>query len=359
MNECKLVHDLWPLYLDNELSAESAQFVSEHLRSCPDCHRLPEESPKKTLNWEAVEPPANSLESFMKRWQRRRICTVSVAIVMVLLIAWGALYYGQWSGQKASQKQLQEQKELFNKQMSALQSVSPPAEQLLKRWGITFSIDHTAENAGRISVNYSLRWNIDSPVERIEGEDSRYWFDQNSLIDAATGASLPLSSNGWSSGPDSRTTGQLITQPLTQPVSELVFKTYTLYAWLKGPETGFNFDYSGGQQTIALNRPFSFQGIDFMIDSLQLNDSTFSVSYHQLTPATQVGVFQLNFTFDDRLGNVWNVNSEPEQTISDPKKFSISAPHSPSKHWSLKINHIIQVIPGIKTNLNLNGGQPE
>ena len=356
MNECKLVHDLWPLYLDNELSAESAQFVTEHLRTCPDCQKLPAEPSEKALNWEAVEPPANSLEKFMLRWQRRRIRIIAFVIVMVLLIAWGALYYGQWSGQQASQKQLQVQKDLFNKQMTALQNVSPPAEQLLRRWGITFAIDHIAENAGRISLNYSLHWNSDSPVDQIGLDTNRYWFDQNLLINADSGAALPLSNAGGGGGSNGFT-GQLLTQPLTQPVAKLVFKTYTLYAWLKGPETGFDFDYSGGRQTIALNRQFSFQGIDFMIDSLQLNDSDFTVRYHQLTPATQAGVFQLSFTFDDRLGNAWSANLDSEQTVSDPdKEISIPAPHSPAKHWLLKVDHIIQVIPGIKSNLDLNGG---
>ena len=354
MNECKLVQDLLPLYLDNELSEESAHFVFEHVQKCPTCQELLDKSPTLTINWEPVETPVNSVESFMHRWRRRRERIVSLVVIIVLLIAGGAWNYGQWSSQQAYQKQTQKQKDLFNKQLATLQSVSPQPQQLLNRWGISFNLDHVNNNNGLISLNYSIHWNNNSPIDRIEADNNQYWFDQDLLINADSGAAIPISSNGWGSGPDGLT-GQLVTQPLTQPISKLLFKTHTLYAFLKGPETGFHFDYSGGQQTITLNQPFSFQGINFMIDSLQLNDKTFVVQYHQLTPATQVGVFQLDFAFDDRLGNLWN--GTPELAVSDPKEFCIPAPHSPAKHWSLKINHIIQVIPGISSNIDLNGGE--
>lgn len=352
MNECKLVQDLLPLYLDNELSEESAHFVLEHMQMCPSCHELLDKSPSITVNWEPVETPVNSVEIFMQRWRRRRERIVSLGVVIVLLIAGGAWFYGQWSTQLKYQKQTLEQKDLFNKQLAALQSVSPPAQELLDRWEISFSLDHASQKNGLISLNYSMHWNNDSPVKRIEAENNQYRFDQDLLVNAESGAELPISSNGWGSSPDGLT-GQLVTQPLTQPVSKLIFKTHTLYAFLKGPETGFYFDYSGGQKTITLNQPFSYQGIDFMIESLQLNDKTFNVRYRQLTPATQVGVFQLDFTFDDRLGNLWN--GTPELAVSDPKEFSIPAPHSPAKHWSLKVNHIIQIIPGISSNIDLDG----
>ena len=353
MNECKLVQDLWPLYQDNELSGESAQFVLKHVQVCSACQELLDKSPAITVNWEPVNTPANSVESFMRRWQRRRERIVSLVVILIVLITGGAWFYGQWSSQQSYQKQTQAEKNIFNDQLAALQSVSPPAQQLLDRWGISYSVEHASEQAGIISLNYSMHWNNKSSVERIEADNNQYWFDQDLLINAESGAALPISSNGWGSGPDGLT-GQLVTPPLAQTVPKVVFKTHTLYALLKGPETGFNFEYCGGQQTVTLNQQFSYQGIDFSIDSLQLDDKTFVVHYRQLTPANQVGVFQLDFAFDDRLGNVWS--ETPQLAVSDPKQFSISTPHSPAKHWSLKVNHIIQVIPGITSNIDLNGG---
>lgn len=36
-NECSLVRDMLPLYLENMVSEETAAFVKEHLEGCPEC----------------------------------------------------------------------------------------------------------------------------------------------------------------------------------------------------------------------------------------------------------------------------------------------------------------------------------
>jgi hypothetical protein len=38
-NECSIVRDLLPLYVENMLNSESADFVDEHLKECPSCLR--------------------------------------------------------------------------------------------------------------------------------------------------------------------------------------------------------------------------------------------------------------------------------------------------------------------------------
>lgn len=35
--ECSIVRDLLPLYLENMVSAETAQYVGDHLEQCPEC----------------------------------------------------------------------------------------------------------------------------------------------------------------------------------------------------------------------------------------------------------------------------------------------------------------------------------
>lgn len=37
MNDCKLVQDLLPLYIDNNLSLESTEFIDAHLKECTIC----------------------------------------------------------------------------------------------------------------------------------------------------------------------------------------------------------------------------------------------------------------------------------------------------------------------------------
>jgi hypothetical protein len=36
-NECSIVHDILPLYLENMVSKETGEFVKEHLENCPEC----------------------------------------------------------------------------------------------------------------------------------------------------------------------------------------------------------------------------------------------------------------------------------------------------------------------------------
>lgn len=36
-NECSVIKDLLPLYVEDMVSAETAEYIEEHLKSCPEC----------------------------------------------------------------------------------------------------------------------------------------------------------------------------------------------------------------------------------------------------------------------------------------------------------------------------------
>lgn len=36
-NECSIIRDILPLYVENMVSEDTAEFVKEHLESCPVC----------------------------------------------------------------------------------------------------------------------------------------------------------------------------------------------------------------------------------------------------------------------------------------------------------------------------------
>ena len=40
-NECSLVRDMLPLYLENMVSEETRAFIKEHLETCPECAAAP------------------------------------------------------------------------------------------------------------------------------------------------------------------------------------------------------------------------------------------------------------------------------------------------------------------------------
>lgn len=36
-NECSIIRDILPLYVENMVSEDTSEFVKEHLESCPTC----------------------------------------------------------------------------------------------------------------------------------------------------------------------------------------------------------------------------------------------------------------------------------------------------------------------------------
>lgn len=36
-NECSIIRDILPLYVENMVSEDTSEFVKEHLESCPAC----------------------------------------------------------------------------------------------------------------------------------------------------------------------------------------------------------------------------------------------------------------------------------------------------------------------------------
>lgn len=56
MNECKIVEDLLPLYAENLVSPETAQFIREHCDRCDQCRKLLERS-KEVIPSDTVNAP--------------------------------------------------------------------------------------------------------------------------------------------------------------------------------------------------------------------------------------------------------------------------------------------------------------
>ena len=57
-NECKIVADLLPLYVEDLVSEETAEYVKEHLQTCPACRAELEEMTPKQEDTAPVEKPA-------------------------------------------------------------------------------------------------------------------------------------------------------------------------------------------------------------------------------------------------------------------------------------------------------------
>lgn len=91
-NTCKIIEDLLPLYVDDACSAESREFVSEHLRACECCRMLLNEM--RAMETEAQTAPKltalksvnGRLAKLRKSWKLRGIA-IGLGVCALLIAA--------------------------------------------------------------------------------------------------------------------------------------------------------------------------------------------------------------------------------------------------------------------------------
>lgn len=88
MNECKIVEDLLPLYAEDLVSDETAEFISDHSARCAHCRKLMERS-KTAVPTTTVDTP-----NYKKALKRERIFNAiigalfsTIVIAMALMLA--------------------------------------------------------------------------------------------------------------------------------------------------------------------------------------------------------------------------------------------------------------------------------
>ena len=97
-NECNIVQDLLPLYAENMVSPETAQFVQTHLRQCPDCQAelstLQDSSSLAPLEQvtSAHRAEDSAFRTFMKRMNRRFESLAYLLIICFIFLGFG------WTG---------------------------------------------------------------------------------------------------------------------------------------------------------------------------------------------------------------------------------------------------------------------
>lgn len=89
-NECNIIRDILPLYIDEIVSEDTISFVEEHLEKCAACRaelesmKAPNALEKAVSDTRATnEKP---LKTFAKKWNRKKRIVIS-AFMIVLLIA--------------------------------------------------------------------------------------------------------------------------------------------------------------------------------------------------------------------------------------------------------------------------------
>ena len=88
-NECNIIRDILPLYVEDMVSADTSAFVEEHLEKCAEC-RAELEDMKKSNGLEknnvSVEDEFMPLKAFKKKWYRQLNLIMTVCVLATAFI---------------------------------------------------------------------------------------------------------------------------------------------------------------------------------------------------------------------------------------------------------------------------------
>lgn len=97
-NECNIVRDLLPLYIENMASEETREFVEAHLSNCPECNELylsMTEKGKEEIADEEAQKKILPLRIVKRKLLCKKIVAsaISVVILLAIVIVAGANIY--------------------------------------------------------------------------------------------------------------------------------------------------------------------------------------------------------------------------------------------------------------------------
>ena len=87
MRDCGIARDLLPLYQEGMLSADSVEFLEEHLRTCPACRAEREKLAAGPVPPEEKTEKAPELERVRRKLRRQRRRTAILAVCLALAMA--------------------------------------------------------------------------------------------------------------------------------------------------------------------------------------------------------------------------------------------------------------------------------
>ena len=91
-NECSIIRDILPLYVENMVSEDTSEFVKEHLENCPACHAELEKlrEPVEVQTEPQPDMDAAPLKRLKKALLMKKVqtilCTVAVLLALMLSV---------------------------------------------------------------------------------------------------------------------------------------------------------------------------------------------------------------------------------------------------------------------------------
>lgn len=90
-NECNIIRDILPLYIDEIVSEDTISFVEEHLEKCAACRAELESMKAPNALEKAVSDTRaddeKPLKAFAKKWNRKKRIVVTAFVAVLLIVA--------------------------------------------------------------------------------------------------------------------------------------------------------------------------------------------------------------------------------------------------------------------------------
>ena len=93
INECDIVRDLIPLYIDKVVSEASEEFVANHVATCPECKRFLEETSSMLVIPVSVEDRMEEQKAFkkIKKAINKKVCKIAIISSLCVLLLVGGI----------------------------------------------------------------------------------------------------------------------------------------------------------------------------------------------------------------------------------------------------------------------------
>lgn len=91
INECSIVRDILPLYLEDMVSEDTAAFIRQHLERCESCRKeleaLKSDSDIADMTDEQTDEDKAALLALKKKLRRKKITTIAVTALCIIAAA--------------------------------------------------------------------------------------------------------------------------------------------------------------------------------------------------------------------------------------------------------------------------------
>ncbi len=95
-NECNIIRDILPLYVDEMISEDTVSFVEEHLEKCETCRaELEKMKSPNALEIATSDTQKNGekpFKAFAKKWKKKKIVLVCSTALITIVIIFGAIF---------------------------------------------------------------------------------------------------------------------------------------------------------------------------------------------------------------------------------------------------------------------------